>query len=148
MTTILDAINEANGCAGIQTWRFANIKEFASFMESFTFDDYPINVVVPFTSNGTHIGGRRTSVIPLQGWILTRVMEEPLDLRSQEAESKYIQPMRNLAVKFINRLLQSDIVDPEVESVTDTIRPEYMFLSGRVFGVSYSCNIPVTQYVC
>lgn len=146
--TILEAIDEANSEAGIHVLAFANIKEFQTFMDSFTFSDFPVNVVVPFTSNGTHIAGRRKAIIPLQGWVLTRIPEEPMDLRSRAAEHDYIDPMRNLAIKFINRLLDTDITDPEVENVGDSIRPEYAFLPAHVFGVSYSVNWPVIEYVC
>lgn len=146
--TVLEAIEQANNEAGIQTWRFADLREFSAFMESFNFSEYPINVVVPYTSNGTHVGVRRTSTIVLQGWVVTRVLEEPLDIRSQRAEAEYIQPMRKLAVKFINRLLQTDIIDPEANEITDTIRPEYKFLQARVFGVSYTVNLPITENVC
>lgn len=146
--TVLDAIAEANADAGIENWKFANIKEYNQFLASFESSDFPMNVVVPFDNNGTHVGGMRKAVIPLQGWVLTRVRHEPLDLRSPIAESEYIRPMRKLAIKFINRLLQADIIDPEVNEVSDTIRPEYAFLSARLFGVSYTCNIPIIQSVC
>jgi hypothetical protein len=146
--TILDAIKEANDEAEIPTLAFANIREFNAFMDSFNYSDYPVNIVVPFTSNGTHIGGRRKAVIPLQGWVLRRIPEDPLDLRSVKAEMEYIQPMRAKAIRFISKLLDTDVIDPEIESVTDSIRSEYAFLAAHLFGVSYTVNIPVVEITC
>lgn len=150
MPTILEAITTANNEAGIRTLSFANLQEFQAFMDSFQFVEYPINVVVPFTVNGTTnmTTGIRKAVVPLQGWILTRVSEEPEDLRTKAAEEKYLHPMRVLAKKFIRRFLESDIIDAETNSVTDSIRPEYMFLNAKTFGVSYTLNVSIRDNVC
>lgn len=151
--TFLEAIQEANTAARIQSFRFANIREFNSFMESFQFSDYPINIVVPFSNNGKRPGtpgALRKSNIPLQGWILTRIDDEQdaEDYRSAKVESKYIEPMRALAVSFLTNLLETDVIDPEVSEVTDSINPEYAFLKQRAFGVSYTMNVPVIEHVC
>lgn len=146
--TILQALQQANNEADIPTLAFANIQEFNAFMDSFNYDDYPVNIVVPFTSNGTTLNGRRKAIIPLQGWVLRRIPEEPLDVRSVAAEHDYIAPMRAKAVKFIAKLLETDVIDPEVEGVTDTIRSEYAFLANHLFGVSYTVNVPVVESVC
>lgn len=146
--TILEAIQEASNEADIPTLAFANIREFNAFMDSFNYDDYPVNIVVPFTSNGTTLNGRRKAIIPLQGWVLRRIPEEPLDVRSVSAEHDYIAPMRAKAVKFIAKLLETDVIDPEVDGVTDTIRSEYAFLANHLFGVSYTVNVPVVESVC
>lgn len=147
--TILEAIQEANSEADIRTLAFANIEEFNTFIDSFKYSDYPINIVVPFTSNGsTTSGRRRKAIIPLQGWVLTRISEEPLDLRSVKAEHDYVEPMRAKAITFISELLKTDVTDPEVQNVSDTIRPEFAFLSMHLFGVSYTMNWPVVENVC
>lgn len=146
--TFLQAIQQATADADIHKLSFANIKEFNSFLDSFNFSDFPVNVVVPFEDNGIHTNGRRKSTIPLQGWILTRVREEPLDLRSLKAEHDYIEPMRALAKQFLSRLLDTDLIDPEVQNVPDKIRPEYAFLSAHLFGVSYNMNVPISETIC
>ena len=146
--TVLESIEQANTDAGIRKLSFANIQEFQSFMDSFKFVEWPVNVVVPFTSNGTTLNDRRKAVIPLQGWVLTRITERPEDLRTKAAEEKYLQPMRVLAIKFIKNLLVSEIINPEAGAVTDTIKPEYLFLNAQVFGVSYQLNVPIIENVC
>lgn len=150
MTTILEAVTQANTNAGIRTLSFANLQEFQSFMDSFTFQEWPVNVLVPFTVNGTTNmdNGIRNAVVLLQGWVLTRVKEDPNDYRSKAFEEKYLNPMRTLAKKFIKQVINSDIVDRNVSSITDTIVPEYMFLNAHTFGVSYTLNLPIRDNVC
>lgn len=146
--TFLEAVEEATKSAGIVTLAFANIKEFNAFKEGFRFEDYPVNVVVPFDNNGTHVNGRRKAAIPLQGWVLTRISSEPIDYRSAKVESQYIAPMRRLAIRFLSSLLDSDVIDPELSSaVTDSIRPAYNFLDNHLFGVSYTCNVPIVETI-
>lgn len=148
--TILDAITLANSNAGIRTLSFANIQEFQAFMDSFTFLEYPINVIVPFTVNGvTNMQtGIRKATLPLQGWVLTRHQEDPNTYRTALVEEKYIGPMRKLAAKFIKEFLKTDIIDPEVSSVRDSIKAEYMFLNALTIGVSYTLDAPIKQNVC
>lgn len=148
--TIREAIEIANKNAGIKKATIANLQEAQAFHDSFKFEDYPINIIIPFNSNGTTKNGIRRAVIPLQGWILTRVREQPEDYRSLAMEKEYLEPMRHLAAKFLKELYKTDIVDPEAveRGITDTIKPEYMVLNMLAFGVSYTVNLPVIQNVC
>jgi hypothetical protein len=147
-TTVLQAIQEANTAAGITTLAYANSQEFKAFMDKFAFTDYPVNLVLPFTVNGTTLNGRRKAVITLTGYVWKRVPEDGNDWRTLAVETSYIEPMRTLAIKFIKSLLDTDIIDPEVEAVTDTITPEYAETSGHLFGVKYTVQIPTLQNVC
>lgn len=146
--TILEAIEEANNAAEIPTLAFANLREFNAFMDSFRYDQYPVNVVVPFDDNGQWTGPLRKSTIPLQGWVIMEIPQDPLDVRTVEAHRKYVEPMKRKAIAFIRELLSTDIIDPEVAIPTDTIRPEYAFLTNYLFGVSYTINLPVVKGVC
>ena len=148
MSTILEAIEEANDAADIKTFSFANIKEFNAFLESFNFDDYPVNVVVPFTVNGTVTNNRTKDVVPLQGWVITRIETDTVNIRSAKAEKEFLSHMRAKARDFVIAVLNSDITDPEVENVTYSIRPEYAFLSSSLFGVSYTMNWPISEGIC
>ncbi len=150
MQKALEAITEANNTAGIRTLAFANIQEFQAFQDSFRFEEWPVNVVLPFSVNGTlnMQTGIIKSVIPLQGWVLTRITSEPNLYRSVKIEEKYMEPMRVLAKKFLRALSGTQIIDPEVQSFTYTLRPEYMFLNNLVFGVAYSANIGIQDNVC
>jgi hypothetical protein len=147
--TILEALQEANTDAGITTpLSFANLREFNSFKHSFEYEDYPINVVVPFELEGVFKNNRAKENVPLQGWILTRIPQDTNDYRSAAIEDTYINPMRVLAKKFLRNLLDTDIIDSEVEDVRYRILPEYMFLDSHLFGVSYQCSVPVHDNAC
>ncbi len=148
--TILEAIQEASSLTDVVGLSFANIQEFNSFKDSFVFDDYPRNVLTPFTVNSTFpsITPRVKKTVLLQGWIITRISEDTNDWRSLLMESQYISPMREIAEKFVRQLLNSDIVDPEAGDVTVRILPEYMWLNDHLFGVSYSVTIPLVSTVC
>lgn len=67
MATIIETLQEATDDAGFQGLSFANLQEFNAFMDSFTFEEYPRNVIVPFTMNGVLKNNRKKKVIRLQG---------------------------------------------------------------------------------
>lgn len=146
--SILECIQEANTNAGIKGLSFAQLQEFNAFKDSFTFLEYPRNVVVPFTLRGVIKNNRKKKIIPLQGWVLTRLREDTNDFKSVKIEPDYIQPMRALAEKFIVQLLETDVTDPEQEDVSYSVNPEYMFLDAHLFGVSYQVNWPVAGKIC
>jgi len=148
MATIIETLQEATDDAGFQGLSFANLQEFNAFMDSFTFEEYPRNVIVPFTMNGVLKNNRKKKVIRLQGWALTRIQEDTNDWRSISLEVDYIQPMRELAEKFLVSVINSDLTDAEVEDVSYSITPEYMFLAAHLFGVSYTINWSVSGKIC
>lgn len=148
MITILEALTEANKEAGIKTFSFANLQEFNSFIDSFKALDYPINVIVPIPLTGNLLPNRTKDNLSIQGWMLTRIKEDTNNYRSSKIEEDYINPMRRLAKKFLVKLCESDIVDPEVDNIAYSIKPEYMFLATHVFGVSYTCTLPINSNVC
>ena len=117
-------------------------------MDSFEFTDYPVNVVVPFTETGVTIDSKRKATVKLDGWVLRRIPTDTNDFRSLTVETLYLQPMRSLAIKFIRKLLNTDIIDPEVTPVNDVVRPEYAFLPSHLFGVSYTVQLPIIESAC
>lgn len=147
--TILEAIQQSTAdVKDIKGLSFANLQEFNAFMDSFNFEDWPRNIVVPPVVNGTFSGIKAAETLVLRGWILRRINEDTNDWRSVKLEPDYIEPMRVLARKFIRRMLDTEIIDPSREQATYTITPEYMFLTKHLFGVSYSAQIPIMKNVC
>jgi hypothetical protein len=146
--TILQSIQQANTEAGIRALSFANLQEFNAFMDSFNFEDWPRNVVVPPVVNGTFNGIKAAETLVLRGWVLRRIPEDTNDWRSVQLEPDYISPMRDFARKFVRKMLDSDIVDPSRDPASYTITPEYMFLNQHLFGVSYQAQIPIMKNVC
>jgi hypothetical protein len=146
--TILEAIQEANTATKNKGLSFANLQEFNAFHDSFTNLEYPRNVVVPFTLNGTFLANRSADVIVLQGWMMTRINQDTNDWRSVELEREYIAPMRSMARKFLVHLVNSELTNPEVENISYSIRAEYMWLHSHLFGVSYQMNWPINSKLC
>lgn len=147
--SILETIQQATNDAGFKGLSFANLQEYAAFAHSFQFEEYPRNIVVPFTVNGRIVGqGRKKKVLVIQGWAMTRITEDTNDWRSVELEPKYMTPMRDLAEKFIVQLSGADFVDSEVDDIPYSIRAEYMWLANHLFGVAYTVSLPITGKIC
>jgi len=146
--TILQATTEANTAAGIKNFVFADLTEFNSFKDGFNELDYPINVMVPFTVNSLFLNNRIKNSVLIRGWVLTRLREDTNDFRSVKIEPDYINPMRMLAMKFVRRILDSEVIDSESEGVSATFVPEYQFLDAHLFGVSYSFTLPTKAHIC
>lgn len=147
--TLLEALTEANnGIPGVKGLSFANIQEFASFQDSFNFQDYPRNVIVPIVLDGTIAGNRTKEVINLQGWMITRINQDTNDYRSVKIEPDVIAPMRAAARKFIIAVANSDLTDPEVENISYRIGSEYQWLHSHLFGVFYTMRWPVYGKLC
>lgn len=146
--SILEILQQASTDAGFRGMSFANLQEFNAFNDSFKFQEYPRNVIVPYNTNIQLLSNRKKKVIILQGWGITRIDQDTNDWRSLQLEEKYIVPMRERVEKFLNQIANSDISDPEVESLSATIRPEYMWLKDHLFGVSYTINWPVLGNIC
>lgn len=147
--TILEAIKQANSEAEIPNFSFANIQSFNSFQDSFNYEDWPRNVVAPFTIQGTFDGGPHTSeTLIIEGFILRRINQDTNDWRHEKIEPDFIEPLRIMGRKFIRKLLDSNIVDPQRNAASYTIQAEYMFLPSHLFGVSYKAQIPIMRNVC
>ncbi len=149
--TILQAIQRANDLADIRNFNFANIAEFNSFMDTFTHLDYPAHVLEPFTTTQVWLNGRIKTTVSLNGWMLKRIDTDTTNFRSAKIEESHLQPMRETAMAFIKQLLHDEdtfVVDPEVDEITVTIKPEYALLPARVFGVSYNLTLPVVEGIC
>jgi len=146
--TVLQAIQEANTSAGITTLSYANSQEFKAFMDKFAYSEYPVNLVMPLTVSGTFLNGRTKDTVTITGYVWRRVPEDGNDWRSLPVETAYIDPMRVLAKKFIKALLNTDIVDPELEAVGYTTSPEYAETSSQLFGVKYTVQLPTNLNVC
>lgn len=147
--TLLQAVQEANELAFALPDRlaFANLTEFNSFVDSFTFPEYPINLVIPFTVNSEFIPPFTKDTAIIRGYMLTRIEQDTNDWRSPEIETLYIQPMRDLVKQFVKNLLLTEVIDNS-RNATLSMSPEYMFLHPHLFGVMYSINLPVIQKVC
>lgn len=150
--TILELIEQANTTADIRQFRFARIDEVNAFMDSFTFNSYPCHVVEPFTTSVTWLNGRTKTAVQINGWVLKRIPQDTVNFKTKEVEELHLSPMREKCKAFVKALLHSDdaedMIDPEVDQITASIKPEYGFLSAHLFGVSYQLTLPVRENIC
>ncbi len=146
--TVLEALTEANNIHYIKGLSFAALAEFNSFKDSFTFNDWPRNVVVPIPLDGTVQPSRTSEQLLIQGWMLTRINEDTNDYRSIKIEPDYIEPMRKAARTFILNLINTDLTDPQVTNINYRIVPEYKFTDAHLFGVSYQLRWPINGKLC
>lgn len=146
--TVLEALKEANDIPGIKGLSFASLQEFNSFKDSFNFQDWPRNVVLPLRLTGTVEPNRTAEVILVQGWMITRINQDTNDYRSVQIEPDYIEPMRKAARQFILGLINSDLTNPQVPNIGYSIDPEYMFTDAHLFGVSYQLRWPINGRLC
>src|SRR5687768_4529233 len=126
--TFLEGLKQATHDAGFKGLSFANLQEFAAFMDSFQFEEYPRNIIVPFNRSNRITQARVKRIVTLQGWAMTRITEDTNDWRSVDLEPKYIQPLRVKLDKFVVSLLEHVNIDPEVDDIAYNDKPEYMFL--------------------
>jgi hypothetical protein len=146
--SLLEALQEANNIPGIKGLSFAQLQEFASFQDSFNFEDWPRNIVVPIVLDGTLSSNRAVEIIRVEGWMVTRINQDTNDYRSVKIEPDYIAPMRAAARKFIVALADSDLTDPQSENISYHIESEYQWLHTHLFGVFYTMRWPVRSNVC
>lgn len=147
--TILEALKHATKKAGFNTeLQFASIQTFETFNNSFRFDQYPINILVPYDTTGSDVGPNRKVILLLNGWVLTQIRKDQNITREAQIEEHVIAPMRKMAVKFLRTFYQSEFIDSEAGPITDRISPVYNFTNMGLFGVSYQASVPIIENIC
>ena len=147
--SLLDALQEANQIDGIKGLSFINLEhEHAILVDSFEFLDWPRNIVAPPIITGILKNNRAKEIVTITGFMVTRINQDTNDYRSVQIEPDFIAPMRAAARKFIIGLANSELTDPEVEDISYTITSQYRWLANHLFGVYYTCRLPVRHKLC
>lgn len=152
MASLIETLEQASIDAGIRSFVYADFEsenEFQAVIDKFKFEEYPMLLIPPFQSNGSWTNGRRKAVLPLRGWVVKRISENTVNYRSKTLEVSTIQPMKTLAMKFIKRFSETDLIDAmRANEITDTIRGSYQFTNKHLFGAFFTANFPVIETVC
>jgi hypothetical protein len=151
MSSLIETIDQASKDAGFRSFVYADFEteqEFQAVIDKFKFEEYPLLLIPPFQSNGTWLNGRRKGVLQIRGWALKRLKQDTNQYRSKDLEVSTIQPMKTLAKKFIKEMIASDVYDPMVTTVSDTIRGSYQFTNTHLFGAYFTVNLPIIESVC
>lgn len=149
--SLIETIEQAATDAGFRSFVYADFEtegEFQAVIQKYKFEEYPLLLIPPFQSNGTWNQGRRKGVLQIRGWAVKRISEKTVNYRSNELEVSTIEPMKVLARKFIKKMIESDLYDPMVENVQDTIRGSYQFTNQHLFGAYFTVNLPIIESVC
>jgi len=150
--TVLESFEKASKDAGIRTVLFCDMyteQEFSNLVKSMKPEQCPINILDSrsLQSNGTWETGRRKAIIPLEGWVVTRIKENTKTTRSRELETTYIEPMKKLTKLFLKNVLKMEVYDASRE-MTDTIRGAYQVSNEHFFGTKYTASVPVVDGYC
>lgn len=148
MRTILAAVALANKAVGLPEIIHATTNEVGKFIDTIKATDGPSHIVLPFEEQGTWEGANRHAIVPFEGWILTTLREEGIDLRTPVAEANYISPMRLLVKKYFRQLVETDIVDDQIKTIKDNIAPEFGAYAQKLLGVHYKIWLPILEGVC
>lgn len=151
MSSLIETLEQCSIDAGIRSFVYADFEtenEFQAVIDKFKFEEYPLLLIPPFQSNGTWENGRRKGNLQIRGWVVKRLTESTVNYRSRNLEVTTIQPMKTLAMKFIKKLLISDIIDPMQPTTADTIRGSYQFTNKHLFGAYFTVNVGIVESVC
>lgn len=151
MISLIETLDQASKDAGFRSFVYADFEtenEFQAAIDKFKFEEYPLLLIPPFQSNGTWTSGRRKGILQVRGWALKRIKENTVNYRSRALEADTIEPMKVLARKFIKQMIVSDVYDPMVTTIQDTIRGSYQFTNKHLFGAYFTVNIPIVESVC
>lgn len=149
--SLISTIQQAATDAGFVSFVYADFEsenEFQAVIEKYDASAFPLLLIPPFQSNGTWNQGRRKGVLQLRGWAVKRITDKTVNYRSLALETSTIEPMKVLARKFIKKMIESDLYDPMVENVQDTIRGSYQFTNTHLFGAYFTVNLPIIESVC
>lgn len=151
VASIIETLEQASIDAGIRSFVYADFEtenEFQAVIDKFKFEEYPLLLIPPFTSAGAWTNAHRKGTLQIRGWVLVRLKENTVNYRSKALEISTIQPMKNLAMKFIKKMIVSDVIDPLAGSIQDTVRGSYQFSNKHLFGAAFTVNLPIIETVC
>lgn len=151
MSSLIETIEQASKDAGFRSFVYADFEtenEFQAVIDNFKFEEYPLLLIPPFTSNGTWTNARRKGILLIRGWSLIRIKEQTVNYRSRKLEVDTIEPMKKMSRKFIKNMIESNAYDPMVTTIQDTIRGSYQFSNKHLFGAAFTVNLPIIESVC
>lgn len=131
------------------SFMIANIFEANFRMDTFLQSaNYPVHILLPYDVRDV-IGenGVRRTVLPLEGFFLTKIDNPTIDYVTGEADKVAIEPMRALARKYFDKLSVNSIINNEVENIAVQYLPTYAIYDVHIFGVNYRCDLPVIESI-
>jgi hypothetical protein len=148
--TILEALEEVKtNMYGIATQHYASLEEANVPADFYETADYPLQVILPFVpvDNLAESGALKTTV-ELHFFILNKyTAQKTVEFKAREVETAVIAPMRLLARKFMHKLGEHSILDPEVKNAITNVRyiPAYSSMDADLHGVEVIAQLAVME---
>lgn len=151
--TILEALEEVNDSlpSGIRPQFIYVSSQFEAnnLADQLSTITSPVLVILPIIVVDTPgISGVIKTTFELSGFFLTKATGVTVDFTGSTAETTCIAPMRDLARKYIHKLQEHSIIDPETSGLfTTTYTAEYGLWDAHLFGVFVRATVPVMEQV-
>lgn len=145
---LLSAITEIrNEMTDIKTLLNADLFEANQLADALLTSAYPMILLLPIPIvDDPGSSGVLKSTVDLQLYFLNRGEALTSDYSGADVEAKFIEPMRKLARRFIHKLNEHKIIDPETRGIGPrTYTPEYGLFDAHTFGVSVRASVPIME---
>lgn len=146
--TLLSALEEVKSeMTDIKTLINADLFEANLLADKLLTSEYPLILLLPIPIVDTPgSSGALKSTVDLTLYFLKRGTEITSDYSGAEIETDFIEPMRLLARRFIHKLNEHAIIDPESRGIeARTYNAEYGLFDAHTFGVSVRCSVPIME---
>jgi hypothetical protein len=145
--TTLEALEEVQ-TAGINTILYADPFEANYLTDKLLTAEMPVLLIMPIkiTDNISKTGALK-STFPFEAMLLTKdPTQATTDYAARDIENRLIAPMRLLARKYMHKLNEHEIIDPEGAGITAIeYTPVYSENDANLFGVRINANVPVME---
>jgi hypothetical protein len=146
--TLLSAIEEIKSeMTDIKTLLNADLFEANQLADALLTSEYPMILLLPISIIDTPgSSGVLKSTVDIQLYFLNRGTEIATDYSGAKIETNFIEPMRLLARRFIHKINEHKIIDPETRGIeARTYTPEYGLFDAHTFGVSVRAQVPIME---
>jgi hypothetical protein len=147
--TILSAIEavRTNMAAAIPTFIYCDLNEANIEADFKAVTDYPLMILLPFAPvDIPGKSGKLKTTANLTFFLLGKHEQATSEHKASEVETAVVAPMRLLARRFVHKLGEHSIIDPESNGIQSvTYNPTYMQLDANLHGVEVVFTIPVME---
>lgn len=148
--TILEALEEVKTqVSGLATLYYMGLNEANFDADALADTGYPLMIVLPITPvDDIGKSGSITTTFDFQFFILNKdTTQLTNEYVARTVEINIIAPMRQLGRRYIHKLNNHSIIDPETKGITSTIpwQPTYSSLDANVHGVFGRCTVSVKE---
>lgn len=147
--TILSAVEavRTDMAAAIPTFIYCDLNEANLEADFVAVNEFPLMVLLPFAPVDTPSrSGKLKTTANLTFLLLGKHEQATSEHKASEVETAVIAPLRLIARRFVHKLNEHSIIDPESAGITSvTYNPTYMLTDANLHGIEIVFNIPVME---